>query len=47
MIVVEKIHAKSLGRYCFDEFTTEYGTIVFDDVKGGNISNCYLWRLGL
>ncbi|GJM35388.1 MAG: hypothetical protein DHS20C18_43890 [Saprospiraceae bacterium] len=36
---------KSLAKYKLDEYTTEFGSIIFDNTKGGSISNCYFFRL--
>ena len=37
--------AASAARYELNEFTTEFGAIVFDHTKGGNISNTNIYRL--
>jgi hypothetical protein len=43
---IAKIDAISLGRYKLNEYTTEHGTLIFDNSKGGNISNSYLYHVG-
>jgi hypothetical protein len=43
---ITSINAISLGKYKLNEFTTQYGTIIFDNSKGGNISNSFIYRVG-
>ena len=43
---IDKIHAKSLAKYKINEHTTEYGTIIFDNSRGGKISNSFLYHIG-
>jgi len=44
MQVLKLLGKKSLGHFKLDEYTAEFGSIIFDGVKGGNISNSYFYR---
>jgi len=36
-----------LARYKLNEYTTEYGAIIFDKSRGGKISNSFLYHVGI
>ncbi len=38
-------HERSLAHYERSEYTTDYGAIIFDNTRGGNISNANIYRL--
>lgn len=40
-----EIAEASIARYELNEDTTEFGAIIFDDSRGGNISNTNIYRL--
>ncbi|MTB50633.1 hypothetical protein [Lewinella sp. W8] len=45
MMKVEKvISEKSLARYELDEYTSQFGSLIFDGSRGGSISHAYSFR---
>lgn len=47
MKITDTIFASCYCTYKNNEFTTEYGNIIFDRTKSGSTNNCYLYSLGI
>ncbi len=44
MKIKELKKQNSLARFVLNEFTNQYGAIIFDASKGGDIADCYFYR---
>lgn len=45
MRINKVLQIQSKAYYMINEFTTEYGTIIFDDSREGTIHNCYMYSI--